>query len=171
MLTMTRFCALIPLLCMPFTAAHADVTVTFSEGAPTDRFTLAADDACLDGPLAVIFDLSGSSAGLIFDITSKGAGVEVYQPFVLISGAEDVKAHSDVSDGDVKLNLELAALMPDRPIAFTTDLDDTIGQREITVSGAEIAGATVSITSRGETVTSVFGPDAIATIATSDCIS
>ena len=168
---MIRWCSFIPLLFVPFAAAHADVTVAFSEGAPTDRFTLTADEACLDGPLTVTFDLSGSTAGLIFDITSNGAGVEVYQPFVLVSGAEDVAAHSAVSDGDTTLKLELAALAEGRPIAFTIDLDDTIGQREIIVSGSEIAGATVSLTSSEKTVSAVFGQDAIARIATSDCMS
>lgn len=61
----------IPLiLCLAATSAHADVTATFRDGAPVDRFTFAPQDTCLTGPVIVAIDLSGSDAGLIFDITA-----------------------------------------------------------------------------------------------------
>ena len=58
--------------------AFADITVTFAEGAPTDRFTIAANDSCVTGPVQMTIDLSESDAGLVFDVTAAGAGVEVF---------------------------------------------------------------------------------------------
>ena len=58
----------------------ADITVRFDEGAPKDRFSITNQGACPLGEVAVTLDLGASAAGLIFDVTSLGAGVSVFQP-------------------------------------------------------------------------------------------
>ena len=159
-----KFPALIAMFCAA-TPALADVTVTFIEGAPTDRFVIAATDDCLTTPSRITIDLSGSDAGLVFDVTAQGAGVEVFQPFKLVSGAQYVAQASPLTDGATRITLDMRAMPAGAQVAFTTDLDDTIGQREITVSGAEIAGATMAVTKGFETGVAAFGRDAVARLA------
>lgn len=151
--------------------ALADVTVRFYEGAPKDRFVFMFNGACETGPAVLSLDLSGSPAGLVFDVTSAGAGVEVFQPFELVAGAERVTAVPQVVDGDNQLSLEVDGMVPGDQIAFTIDLDDTIGAREITVSGSEIAGAVAQLTIDGQTLSGQFDETATAVIAYSGCLS
>lgn len=148
--------------------ALADVEVTFREGAPKDRFVIANKGACATGPMDITIDLAGSDAGLIFDVTDTGAGVEVFQPFVLVSGQAFVANTPAVQDGDNKVVLSLSNLMQDQPVAFTVDVDDTAGGREITVSGSEISGATISIAGGA---TGVFGSNAVAVAKGAACKS
>jgi hypothetical protein len=159
--------------CLAFMAlpASADVIVRFIEGAPTDRFVFETTGGCTIDEARLSLDLSGSNAGLIFDVTNAGAGVEVFQPFILVSGADRVIARSDVQDGDTMLSLDVAAWGPATQIAFTIDIDDTIGAREITVSGAEITGATAEMVVAGEVFEGTFNADGIARIALSPCTS
>lgn len=163
------------LSCLALLALHApasaDITVRFIEGAPTDRFVFEATGACPIPQARLTIDLAGSDAGLIFDVTPTGAGVEVFQPFVLVAGAEFVTATSGVVDGDQRLSLDVAALEPGAQIAFTIDVDDTIGAREITVSGAEITGARVVMEAGDQTLSAPFGPDATARIVHDGCVS
>ncbi|MEM9999330.1 MAG: aggregation factor core [Pseudomonadota bacterium] len=116
-------------------------------------------------------DLSGSAAGLVFDVTSNGAGVEVFQPFELIAGSSAVVEQPTVRDGDQQLMLRLNELSDQQPVSFTIDVDDTVSARQITVSGSEIAGAQFTIQSAMGTKTGTFGPDAQATVAISGCNS
>lgn len=154
------------------TSAQADISVRFDEGAPKDRFTFTASGAsCLSGPVELMIDLSGSDAGLIFDVSEQGQGVEVYQPFELVAGTDLVTGASAVADGDTALTLQLAALPAGQSVAFTIDLDDTIGAREITVSDQEIAGATVTARMGDSAATGVFGNDAQAVITLAGCTS
>ncbi|MEP0521473.1 MAG: aggregation factor core [Hyphomicrobiales bacterium] len=139
--------------------ALANVEVTFREGAPKDRFIIANTGGCAPGAVDVTIDLSGSSSGLIFDVTDAGAGVEVFQPFVLVSGQSFVISAPVVKDGDNKVTLSLSNLIKGQPVAFTVDVDDTAGAREITVSGSEIEGAGISV-SGGTSGT--FGSNAVA---------
>ena len=151
--------------------AFADINVRFMEGAPTDRFIFtAAGDCPLEG-VRLTIDLSGSSAGLIFDTTPSGAGVEVFQPFVLVAGADMVTGTSGVVDGDQRLTLDVARLDPGAQIAFTIDVDDTIGAREITVSGAEITGAAAQLDIDGEVLTAPFNANAATQIVYNGCSS
>lgn len=151
--------------------AYADVEVRFIEGAPKDRFVFAYEGACDTGPATLTVDLSGSPAGLVFDVTGDGAGVEVFQPFELVSGAEVVTVLPDVKDGDTALSLDVQTLVPGSSVSFTIDLDDTIGAREITVSGSEIAGAETRLSVGEDTVVGVFGSDATATLEVDGCLS
>lgn len=144
--------------------SFADVVVRFVEGAPKDRFRISADGNCLDAQVSLTIDLEGSAGALVFDVTGAGAGVEVFQPFELVAGAEFVLAATPVSDGDRALVLELSALPNGAEVAFTIDVDDTIGAREITVSGAEIEGAAVRLVSGAKTTEARFGSDATAVL-------
>jgi len=153
------------------TAANADVTVTFRDGAPKDRFTITQNAPCAMGPAMLVIDLGAAPAGLIFDTTSTGAGVEVFQPFEWVSAPVGATAVPDVQDGDTVLTLNLPSLTPQMPLAFTIDLDDTTSNRQITVSGSEVAGAQVALTTGGTTHTGTFGGNGAAVIATSACTS
>lgn len=151
--------------------ASADINVRFLEGAPTDRFVFEAMGTCALQDVTLTIDLSGSTAGLIFDTTPAGAGVEVFQPFTLVAGADLVTATSGVVDGDQRLSLYVAQLDPGAQIAFTIDVDDTIGAREITVSGSEIAGATAQLQIGAEVLSAPFTTNATARIAHNGCTS
>lgn len=148
--------------------AVANVEVTFREGAPKDRFIIANTGICATGPVDITIDLSGSDAGLIFDVTNSGAGVEVFQPFVLVSGKAFVSRAPVVKDGDNKVVLSLSNLLKGQPVAFTVDVDDTAGGREITVSGSEIAGARISVAGGAA---GVFGSNAVAVANAPGCKS
>lgn len=151
--------------------ASADLNVRFLEGAPTDRFVFEATGTCPIAQARLTIDLSGSDAGLIFDVTQSGAGVEVFQPFVLVAGADLVTGTSGVVDGDQRLSLDVARLDPGARIAFTIDIDDTIGAREITVSGAEIAGAQATLEVEGAQIIAPFEANATARIVHDACTS
>lgn len=158
----------IPMLSSP---ALADVEVIFSEGAPKDRFTITNTGACDLGPMDVTIDLAGSSAGLVFDVTGQGAGVEVFQPFELVSGNALLSAIPIVRDGDNALTLALTSLGQGQSLAFTIDVDDTIGAREITVSRAEIRGAGVWIETEMNRNVGTFSNNAIASVPMRACVS
>lgn len=149
----------------------ADVQVSFDEGAPKDRFTISNLDGCSLGAAAITIDLRGSAYGLIFDVTSSGAGVEVFQPFELSQGGENLKTTPEVMDGDNQLTLDFNDLAAGASLSFTIDVDDTANNREITVSGSEIAGAGVVIRTEVSSSTASFGEDAVATVAMSSCTS
>ncbi len=151
--------------------AFADLSVRFIEGAPKDRFVFTHEGTCTTGPMTLTVDLSGSSAGLVFDVTGNGAGVEVFQPFELVSGGDRVTNLPQVADGDTSLDIALSGLAPGEVVAFTIDLDDTIGAREITVSRSEIVGAGVTVTAGSTTATGAFGEDARTRVSLPGCLS
>ena len=93
-------------------AAHAALEVRFTESAPRDRFTVQNVGTCASGPFELTIDLSKSAAGLIFDTTAQGAGVEVYQPFNASSGQVTLTSGSVVSDGDESLSVKVSGLAP-----------------------------------------------------------
>ena len=153
------------------TSAVADLDVVFREGAPKDQFTFTASDNCLSGPVEIVLDLSGSDAGLIFDVSSEGLGVEVFQPLELVDGRTLVAETSEVADGDTQLMLMLESLPAGQPVSFTIDLDDTIGAREIIVSDNEIAGASVSVKSADMIAKASFLDGPRLTVPLPDCLS
>ncbi|MEL7093627.1 MAG: hypothetical protein AAFN94_18035 [Pseudomonadota bacterium] len=142
----------------------ADVTVTFRDGAPKDRFTLTYAGPCPLGPTEMVIDLGTAPAGLIFDTTAAGAGVEVFQPLEWVQGAARA---SSVSDGDTALTIAMDDWQPGVARAFTVDIDDTTSTRQITVDGSEMAGATVRIA--GESA--LFDATGTARLTLSACTS
>jgi hypothetical protein len=152
--------------------ASADVIVTFQDGAPKDRFTITQTAPCPTGPASLVIDLGTAPAGLIFDTTATGAGVDVYQPFEWVAAPAGTATAPRVKDGDTVLALDLPDLTPQVPLIFTIDLDDTTSNRQITVSGAEVAGATVTLTTTGGgSQSGVFGTNGKAMIKTAACTS
>jgi len=151
------------------TSLQAEVQIRFIEGAPKDRFILTNVGTCDVEASTLKIDLSQSAGRLIFDVTEKGAGVEVFQPLEFVEGADALRQIPAVVDGQDTIELEIASLATGDTLAFTIDVDDTIGQREITVTGSEIEGAAVSYTDADETSTATFSSDAIVNVTTKDC--
>ncbi|MBT8413073.1 MAG: aggregation factor core [Boseongicola sp.] len=150
----------------------ADVQARFIEGAPKDRFTFTASEAfCETGAVTLTVDLRSSAGALIFDVTENGAGVDVFQPLEVVAGSDALLGETTVADGDQNLTIALSALQPGAPFAFTIDVDDTLGAREITVSGSEIIGAEVTLSTNSKTRSAVFGENAQAVIDWPTCDS
>ncbi|MEO1747091.1 MAG: aggregation factor core [Pseudomonadota bacterium] len=158
-------------LCLLTSNALADVTVSFIEGAPKDRFIISNTGSCPLGVTNVEIDLSGSAAGLVFDVSATGAGVEVFQPFELASGGGSVVTQPIVRDGDRTLELQLSQFLPEETISFTIDVDDTASNRQITVSNSEIVGASFTVTTDAGKAVGTFGQNALAVANTAGCSS
>lgn len=135
-----RLPVLFAALCCATPAFSGDLTVTFRDGAPKDRFTISYQGSCAASAMQVDIDLGTAPTGLIFDITGAGAGVDVFQPLEWVVGTARTSA---VTDGDTVVSLDLDALAPGETLAFTVDIDDTTSDRQITVNGSEMAGATL----------------------------
>lgn len=147
----------------------ADVIVSFDEGAPKDRFTLTNAGDCPLGKMTVVLDLGASAAGLIFDVTEKGAGVSVFQPLEFVAGQEFLMSVPEVRDGDTRLELSIDTLGPGQSIAFTIDVDDTAGSSATMISGAEIQGARVLVGNGTPIAQARFSRDAVARVAYNSC--
>ncbi|GGX41964.1 hypothetical protein GCM10007385_06910 [Tateyamaria omphalii] len=158
-----RLAALALLTALP-SAAIADLTVSFRDGAPKDRFTLSYDGACALDQLDVQIDLGTAPAGLIFDTTGAGAGVEVFQPLEWVAGRART---SQVTDGDTVLSVSLDGVEPGTSWAFTADIDDTTSARQITVDASEMAGAMLRV----EGQAAVFDESGAATVKLQNCLS
>ena len=156
--------AILALCLAPSLASAAGLTVSFRDGAPKDRFTLRYDGSCGPGTMVVEIDLGTAPAGLIFDVTAAGAGVEVYQPLEWVIGAATTSA---LTDGDSALTLTLEDMQPGEVRAFTVDIDDTTSNRQITVDGSEMAGATLRVGDRS----ALFDASGSATVAIDPCTS
>jgi hypothetical protein len=143
-------------------ATAQEVTVQFYDGAPKDSITVT-NSSCLIANATLVLDLVGSEGALIFDVTSTGAGVEVYQPVEVTSGSATL---SPVRDGDKQLQLSLDLLPTGEPLSLSADLDDTLAQgHQVTVIGSEMAGASVSLTLANRVLTGLFNENGTARIA------
>lgn len=151
------------------TPSFADMRVQFVEGAPKDRFVMTNLGDCALGAGQIVIDFTDSRAGLIFDVSGSGAGVEVYQPFEVTQGAQYLVAQPTISDGDQRAVLDISGLDVNGSIAFTIDVDDTIGTRAITVADSEMHGTVYSLRSGGDTQSAVIDTGSQAVIATPDC--
>ncbi len=151
------------------TSLQAGVQIRFIEGAPKDRFVLTNVGTCEVEASTLNIDLSQSAGRLILDVTEKGAGVEVFQPLEFVEGADALRQFPSVVDGQNTIELEIASLAAGDKLAFTIDVDDTIGQREITVAGSELEGATVSYIDAREVSTAIFTSEALVNVTTKDC--
>ncbi|MEM7614736.1 MAG: aggregation factor core [Pseudomonadota bacterium] len=155
-------------------AATADVAVSFREGAPVDRFFLENTGDCDLGQVTVTFDLSTSAAGLIFDVTAAGAGVEVYQPVVMLTEGNVSYNLSPVTDGMQLVAVELSNFDQGMRIGMSADVDDTLAESalgQIRVAGSEIAGAQVILNTPDGEVTAAFDTAAQAVLPTPPCVS
>ena len=121
-------CSAIALSCAA-TSVNAELRANFIEGAPKDRFQITNESGCVLKDAEVLLDLSTSSAGLIFDVTSRGAGVEVFQPLEIVVGSARLAKVPDVEDGQSSVRLEVADLSPGEAIAFTIDVDEVMSEK------------------------------------------
>ncbi|KPD10356.1 hypothetical protein AN476_21380, partial [Phaeobacter sp. 11ANDIMAR09] len=71
--------------------------------------------------------------------------------------------------GDQRITLNLTSLPIKQSIAFTIDVDDTAGTREITVADGEMSGTTVSLHVADKTYTAVIETGAQVTLESPDC--
>lgn len=149
--------------------ASAAIEAQFIEGAPKDEFVIWNSGPCPISDASLLIDLSSSNGQLIFDVSEHGGGVEVYQPFELTDGEQALGELPIVQDGQNQLQLKITHLAAGARIAFTIDVDDTIGQREITVSGAEIEGATLSISSESFRAVGAFSSDSYTALEAPEC--
>ena len=147
----------------------ADLQVQFIEGAPKDRFSITNTGDCALAAGQFEINFANSNAGLIFDVTGSDAGVEVFQPFEMTVGAGNLATQPSISDGDQRAILEMSGLGVNETIAFTIDVDDTSGAREITVAGDEITGTTVSLYTDGTTYSAVMDAQAKVSLTTPAC--
>lgn len=165
----TSFMSLIISVPILTQSATADIRIEFDEGAPKDRFTISNISGCALTEGEVFIDLSKSKAGLIFDTTGQGAGVEVFQPLEFTRGQNFLTNEPKVKDGDNSVRLVFADFDPNGSISFTIDVDDTIGQREITVSGSEIAGAAFTYQNGSKVLEAFFDTSATAQLEQTGC--
>lgn len=136
--------------------AAAEMRIDFKEGAPKDRFILTNVGACALPAMAVTIDMGESQGRLVFDVTESGAGVEVFQPFEVEVGADYLTTLPEVIDGQTQVTLDLTPMDIGARLVVSTDLDDTIGAREITVRGSEFQGTTLSIAMNGTVERATF---------------
>lgn len=86
-------------------------------------------------------------------------------------GGELVVTSPQINDGDQSVTLLLQNFGPNQVVAFTIDVDDTTGAREITVSNSEMQGATVSAVISNKTFEAVVGKNSEVSIAITDCMA
>lgn len=133
--------------------AQTTLEVRFIESAPKDRFVISNLGECNLSNFVLTIDLTESKGKLIFDTTETGAGVEVFQPFEVTEGNIELASTDFVNDGDTILSLQISELDGNTKSSFTIDLDDTLENSDlgmIRVTGSEIEGATVNITTTNE---------------------
>ncbi len=157
--------ALITMCC----SANAELKMHFVEGAPKDQFQIENASLCELSGGTLRLDLASSAGALVFDVSNSGAGVEVFQPFEIVLGRDVLVNEPSVMDGQNFINFNIDTFAPGERLIFTIDVDDTLGGREITVSGAEIAGATISHLYEGSLTTTTFLADASANLAMTSC--
>ncbi|MEL7100408.1 MAG: aggregation factor core [Pseudomonadota bacterium] len=145
--------------------AAAELTVSFVDSAPKDIFEISYVGTCPLPAETLRIDIGTAPAGLIFDTTASGAGVQVFQPFELVAGATLLTEMPVILDGDTIITLPLTGLNSGDVIRFTIDVDDTTSSRQITVSGSKMAGASAAL---GPSA-AAFGADGIARIETPGC--
>jgi len=149
--------------------AIADMIVTFDEGAPKDRFTFTNTGDCNIQNAKITLDLSSSKSGLIFDVTGSGAGVNVFQPLEIVSGADALLRIPKTKDGDNQIVFDIRMLKAGQNFAFTIDVDDTMGGSETIVVNAEIEGAKVNFLQNNSSVSGFFDSNAGTTLPLPTC--
>jgi len=126
--------------------SFADLSIKFIESAPKDRFEIKNIGPCAIPSGQMSINMENSKGGLIFDITAGGAGVEVFQKFEAVTGANKFELISPIKDGDNIISFKTSSLEPNAMISFTIDVDDTLVNSalgQIRVSGNEISGSSL----------------------------
>ncbi len=152
--------------------ARADIVGRFTESAPTDRFEIVNESGCALGRATLTIDVATAPAGLYFDVTEGGAGVQVFQPLRIVAGAGLVVSSEPVRDGDRAIVLTVRALAPGARVAVTIDVDDeaAAGPRGPTqIGGSEIVGAALRIETDGQNLSGAFGADGRARVSVPGC--
>ncbi len=67
------------------------------------------------------------------------------------------------------MEIKVAKLSPRESIAFTIDVDDTLGTRETLVADSEINGASLQLLFDSQILTKSFGNTAEAVVKLPDC--
>lgn len=151
----------------------ANMEIAFVESAPKDWFSLTNSGECVLEKISMTLDLSSSAGKLIFDTSSAGDGVEVFQPFETREGTVQLTSAETVLDGENRLSVYVDTLTPGQSVSFTIDVDDTLPKSElgnIRISDSEMAGGMVSL-SVGElpTATGTFNSQAQITLPSPAC--
>jgi hypothetical protein len=141
------------------------------EGSSADRFAVTGLRGCALGPADVTIELSESSAGLIFDVTVNGAGVQAYRSYGTGTCAHALGGEGEIQDGDTDITLTLRDITLGVSVSFTIDLDDTAGARESIVSDPEIAGASVRVSNGQGPYKARFSENAVARVMVDGCMS
>lgn len=167
MIIIKFFCYLMTVILSAFfisNGAFANIEVRFIEGAPKDEFLIRNIGNCSIKRFVVDIDLTNSAGNLIFDTSSSGQGVDVFQPFEVSGGKFELLSQSkdnEVKDGDKRLSLKIAELKPNESVSFTIDVDDTLTNSQlgqIRVNGSEIEGTVTRLNINGaKNITSTFG--------------
>jgi len=155
--------------------AWADLVVSFEEAAPKDRFVIENQSGCGLKNLTLTLDLRASEAGLLFDTTPGGAGINVAQPFEVASGFDFVQSISPVTDGDRVATIQLSQLPVKQRVVLTVDVDDSLEispMGQTMISGSEILGAAVSLSvDRGQPSNGRFDGNGEARTKLKDCLN
>jgi len=157
--------------------AETALEVRFIESAPKDRFVIQNLSDCNLNDFTLTIDLKDSAGKLIFDTTETGAGVEVFQPFEIVSGNIKLVSQDDetntVNDGDTALTIRISDLASKESAIFTIDLDDTLTNSDlgmIRVTGSEIENGVINITTANEQLLSAtFNNKSTATLNSDTC--
>ena len=156
-------------------STHANIEVDFFESAPKDLFVINNVGDCALDNLTLTIDLTKSAGRLIFDTTSTGAGVEVFQPFEVREGTIKVTSPQGVKDGDNKLVVSIKTLPSGKSVSFTIDVDDTLPKSalgNIRVAGSEMKNGLVKVSSKElKPTTALFDSTSNATLVLPACKS
>ncbi len=138
----------LPLMAQAAAACVHEVSLTFNESAPRDRFEIRNDSSAGQRIQRLTLNLSGSAGRLIFDTVEGGTGVEVFQPFRVDSGEARLSKTPVMQDGSDRLDLTFTRFDPGQRFVFSIDVDDRLTASDlgqIRVSGSEMAGALLSV--------------------------
>ena len=127
--------ALVPLCATPLSSASAQapvgmVQVRFVESVPADTFLFTNTGDCDLGRSEVWLDLRPSIAGLVFDVSESGAGLDRFHRLEITEGGEFIHRVSKLKDGSTALHFQLERLPVGGTIAFKADIDDTLSPKD-----------------------------------------
>ena len=135
-------------LATPAGNAGASLELMFIDGVPADTFEFQNTGDCDLGEVEMWVELEGSAAGLVFDVSEVGAGVDMFHRLEITTGSDYIYRVSKLRDGDTKVLFELERLPAGASVAFQVDIDDTLevsagGNRQ--VLSDELEGVTFGV--------------------------